>query len=183
MNVHHPTADLHQPGSTTLPTCSPQERDVPGIRLSAPADTVDPQPCEGRAFQAVAVFPAELAAVSRARRNLHQFMCRSGLSSIADTVALGAQELMANAVTHGCRGQGAREFTVRASCRRGRFRVEVQDPSAVRPVLRAAGADCEGGRGLVLVDALASRWGVQPGPGRGKTIWMELDVAGEEDGS
>ncbi|OII65590.1 hypothetical protein BJP40_01065 [Streptomyces sp. CC53] len=131
----------------------------------------------------MAVFPAELAAVPRARRDLHRLMHRSGLSSIADAVVLGAGELMANAVTHGCRGRGAREFTVKATCRRGRFRVEVQDPSAVRPVLREAGADCEGGRGLVLVDALASRWGVQPGPGGGKTVWMELDAFGEEDGS
>jgi anti-sigma regulatory factor (Ser/Thr protein kinase) len=34
----------------------------------------------------------------------------------------------------------------------------------------------ERGRGLLLIDALASRWGVQSQPD-GKTVWCELDLA------
>uniref|UniRef100_UPI0040401299 ATP-binding protein n=1 Tax=Streptomyces sp. TG1A-60 TaxID=3129111 RepID=UPI0040401299 len=32
----------------------------------------------------------------------------------------------------------------------------------------------EGGRGLLIVEAVTDRWGVDPHPdGRGKTVWLE----------
>ncbi|WP_244174418.1 ATP-binding protein, partial [Streptomyces murinus] len=46
------------------------------------------------------------------------------------------------------------------------------DPRGMPTVLSAAEtAEC--GRGLVLVAALAERWGVERGPG-GKTVWCEV---------
>ncbi|MET8248911.1 ATP-binding protein [Streptomyces sp. NPDC005202] len=36
--------------------------------------------------------------------------------------------------------------------------------------------DAESGRGLLLVTALADRWGTEPYPPGGKTVWAELDV-------
>ena len=33
------------------------------------------------------------------------------------------------------------------------------------------------GRGLLLVEALCSRWGYQPSAFGGKTVWVELDVS------
>nr|WP_024127616.1 ATP-binding protein [Streptomyces sp. F12]AHE40380.1 Hypothetical protein pFRL6_293c [Streptomyces sp. F12] len=132
--------------------------------------------CGVRDFEMADALPADPAAVARARRRLHALVCDSGLSAIADDVALAAGELMANAVNHGCPARSASCFTVRASCRRGLVRVEVQDASADQPCLRTADDDQEGGRGLHLVDALVDRWGVAPGPLAGKTVWLELDV-------
>jgi hypothetical protein len=37
------------------------------------------------------------------------------------------------------------------------------------------GSESEHGRGLVIVDALASEWGNSPS-GRGKTIWVEQAI-------
>ncbi|MET9957014.1 ATP-binding protein [Streptomyces sp. NPDC006339] len=178
MNVHDPTVSVRQPGAATVVNARrPQEHGVavqPGT-----STTAEPTSCGGRLFQAASVFPADPAAVPRARRELHRLMCRSGLSSVADDVALGAQELMANAVTHGSRSHPVGEVTVKASYRLGRVRVEVQDASDEWPLLQPASDDREGGRGLVLVDALAASWGIQPGAGRGKTVWMEMDVPRE----
>lgn len=56
----------------------------------------------------------------------------------------------------------------------GRTRVEVTDPDPrVWPVLREATGACESGRGLALLEAVSTRWGVEQGPG-GKTVWCEL---------
>lgn len=56
----------------------------------------------------------------------------------------------------------------------GRTRVAVTDPEPYAwLVVRAAGPDDENGRGLLLLDAPAVRWGVEQGP-EGKTVWCEL---------
>lgn len=51
--------------------------------------------------------------------------------------------------------------------------VEVFDRDLRLPRIRSAGADDEGGRGLYLVDQLASRWGSRPTPD-GKAVWFEV---------
>ncbi|MEU8543114.1 ATP-binding protein [Streptomyces sp. NPDC048717] len=176
MNVHDPAAGLRPLFTATVVHArSPQEHNTAGERPRTPS-TAEQMPYNGHSFQAVSAFPADLSLVSEARRELHWLMCCAGLSSIADDVALGAQELMANAVEHGCRSQSAGEITVRVSRLRGRVRVEVHDASDDWPQLRSESGDHEGGRGLILVDALAANWGVQRGAGPGKTVWMELNV-------
>ncbi|GAA1983143.1 SpoIIE family protein phosphatase [Nocardiopsis rhodophaea] len=56
--------------------------------------------------------------------------------------------------------------------------VEVFDHDLRLPRIRSAGADDEGGRGLYLVDQLASRWGSRPTPD-GKAVWFEIPLKGE----
>ncbi|MEU0603975.1 ATP-binding protein [Streptomyces sp. NPDC006393] len=59
-----------------------------------------------------------------------------------------------------------------------RLLVEVTDGSAARPVVRRAGLQEEQGRGMHLVQAMASAWGARrDGPGR-KTTWCTLPVGG-----
>jgi anti-sigma regulatory factor (Ser/Thr protein kinase) len=122
---------------------------------------------------------ADLAAISAARRGLRERLLEWGLEPIADDVALAAQELLVNAVRHGCRGipTGTSKVTLTAQCTSTELRVAVKDPSTEVPRCRSASADCEDGRGLRLVDEVADRWGAATEPdGSGKTVWLELDV-------
>ncbi|MBV2363953.1 SpoIIE family protein phosphatase [Streptomonospora nanhaiensis] len=56
--------------------------------------------------------------------------------------------------------------------------VEVFDRDLRLPRIRSAGADDEGGRGLYLVDQLATRWGSRPTPD-GKAVWFEVPLKSE----
>ncbi len=62
----------------------------------------------------------------------------------------------------------------------GTLRIEVTDARGDRPPAAtppAAGAeDEETGRGLLLVEAYADRWGTEPGPAPCKKVWAELDL-------
>ncbi|MFF8511418.1 ATP-binding protein [Streptomyces sp. NPDC015492] len=97
-------------------------------------------------------------------------------SETSDTVALLVAELAANAVTHG-RVPG-RDFELTLSYTPGLLlRIDVSDtrgerrPAATAPVVLD-----EGGRGLLLVEALASRWSVLDRVPVGKTVRAELDL-------
>lgn len=95
---------------------------------------------------------------------------------LADDVELVVGELAANAVLHG-RVPG-RDFEVRLGYDGLRVRVEVSDARGDRLPSEAAVDpwSAEGGRGLVLVRALAREWGVAPRErgGPGKTVWACL---------
>lgn len=97
-------------------------------------------------------------------------------SPTADAVAVIVAELAAIAVTHG-RVPG-RDFELRLSLITGSVRVEVTDTRGELPAaVRSAGPLDDGGRGLLLVEALADRWEVldrEPPPG--KTVRAEVDV-------
>ncbi|WP_406174726.1 ATP-binding protein [Streptomyces sp. NBC_00996] len=94
-------------------------------------------------------------------------------SEASENVTLVVAELAANAVRHGrVRGRG---FRVRLLLGDGFVRVEVADGRTDRlPVLQEP-SDDEGGRGLLLVAAIAERWGVEPRTGGAyKVVWAEV---------
>ncbi|EGG45235.1 ATP-binding protein [Streptomyces griseoaurantiacus] len=99
-------------------------------------------------------------------------------SEVNETVTLVTAELAANAVRHG-RLPG-RDFAVRLLAAGPLVRVEVADARGERvPLLspRQPPGDHESGRGLLLVAALADRWGAEPrAAGPGKTVWAECRV-------
>ncbi|MFD9052630.1 ATP-binding protein [Streptomyces zaomyceticus] len=112
------------------------------------------------------------------RLALHQ-LDRWGIpygSQVSDAVGLLVAELAANAVTHG-RVPG-RDFELALTYTPGvRLRIDVSDTRGERrPASVAAGSLDEGGRGLLLVDALASRWSVLDRVPVGKTVRAELDL-------
>ncbi|MEV5984342.1 ATP-binding protein [Streptomyces sp. NPDC052051] len=101
-------------------------------------------------------------------------------SQVSEAVALVVAELAANSVLHG-RVPG-RDFELRLRCDRaaGVVRVEVSDTHQARPKPPEPVPDPEyadGGRGLLLVAALAVRWGVADRHGPGKTVWAECALS------
>ncbi|WJV48423.1 ATP-binding protein [Streptomyces flavofungini] len=87
-------------------------------------------------------------------------------------------ELASNAVRHGYVPGRDFRLTLRLT-EGGVLRVEVTDTYTERlprPQGRVA-PEAESGRGLLLVEALATRWGTEVGPAPGKTVWAEVDDA------
>jgi anti-sigma regulatory factor (Ser/Thr protein kinase) len=92
-----------------------------------------------------------------------------GLETTTDIAVLLADELVTNAIVHAGSELGV---TVVAHARQ--LRVNVSDASHALPVVQEEeGHLRESGRGLHLVDALATAWGVIP-HAAGKTVWFEL---------
>ncbi|MEU3630910.1 ATP-binding protein [Streptomyces fradiae] len=98
----------------------------------------------------------------------------------SEYAAVVAAELAANAVTHGrARGRGFRLTLINEASDSGTLRVEVTDARGDRvPPSLATTPDptAESGRGLLLVAALATRWGWEPDPPSGKTVWACLPL-------
>ncbi|MGY0022252.1 ATP-binding protein [Streptomyces sp. YJ-C3] len=121
-------------------------------------------------------------------------------SDTSQTAALLVAELASNAVLHG--QVSGRDFRLRLAvddtpaqpheldtARPTILRIEMTDPRGERlpqppqqagpdadPCTSPAVTRREGGHGLLLVQNLATRWGVAPYPPSGKTVWCELDV-------
>jgi anti-sigma regulatory factor (Ser/Thr protein kinase) len=72
---------------------------------------------------------------------------------------------------------GAREFALRLRRGANSVWVEVFDPDLRLPRIRTATETDEGGRGLYLVEQLATRWGSRPTP-EGKAVWFEMPRSG-----
>lgn len=97
-----------------------------------------------------------------------------------DTLTLITAELTANAVRHG--HVPGRDFHLRLTETAATLRIEVTDTRTEKqPLLVPTSADATSGRGLLLVAALATRWGVTPRTSApGKTVWAECDLAGPD---
>ncbi|MFJ5535341.1 ATP-binding protein [Streptomyces sp. NPDC093261] len=94
--------------------------------------------------------------------------------ALNETVTLIAAELAANAVRHG--HVPGRDFHLRLVATPDGVRLEVSDTRSERlPEARPPQdpADDESGRGLLLVEALAERWGVEP-RSPGKCVWADV---------
>jgi serine/threonine-protein kinase RsbW len=82
-------------------------------------------------------------------------------------------ELASNAVLHSSSREPGGQFTVRVSVSPGgRIRAEVADRGG--PWTTGPAPDEERGRGLLIVSALATRWGIT-GSDIGRSAWLELD--------
>ena len=90
-----------------------------------------------------------------------------------ETVELLATEMMANAVRH-ANLDGGRPIALRVFLYRDRIRVQVHDHGpGFAPEVHAPDAGSDSGRGLFLIDRLASEWGVIGGDD-GTTVWFEI---------
>jgi anti-sigma regulatory factor (Ser/Thr protein kinase) len=91
-----------------------------------------------------------------------------------DDAALLVTELVANVVDH---VEGEASLTLEVAVSEGWLRIAVADGSSVLPVVRELEAAQPRGRGLLLVEAIADRWGSEDHRG-GKRVWFELRPPG-----
>jgi anti-sigma regulatory factor (Ser/Thr protein kinase) len=111
-------------------------------------------------------------APAEARVAVTEWLDGSVARSAIEDVKLLVSELVTNAVRHP-RNDGPIELEVRVHA--GKVRVQVTDPGEGfrKPRVGSPPPDALGGRGLLIVDRLATAWGVTPG--RPTRVWFELE--------
>jgi PAS domain S-box-containing protein len=82
----------------------------------------------------------------------------------------------------GLAAAAGKDFTLRLRRGAEAIWVEVFDADLRLPRIRSAGESDEGGRGLYLVDQLATRWGSRPTKD-GKAVWFEMPIKGSGSGT
>jgi serine/threonine-protein kinase RsbW len=137
------------------------------------------------ALVAAAWFPGEPSSVGQARDFVRGVLGEDCL--VLDDVLLMASEIAANAVRHTASGLDGGWFDLTVSVTRKAVRVAVADRGgSSTPGIPGNGGELgmpgagllTGGRGLRIVDALASGWGYG-GDERGRVVWFE--VTGKPD--
>lgn len=130
-----------------------------------------------KVLQRRAVLAAEPRSAGQARGTVRDLLTHAGLEGLADEATLLVSEVVTNAVLH-----AATRIELVCKLETGRLCVEVRDRSPVLPGRRHYHDDAMTGRGLGLVEQLASAWGVEPDSTGGKTVWFELvaDDAADE---
>jgi anti-sigma regulatory factor (Ser/Thr protein kinase) len=109
--------------------------------------------------------PATEAGVGLARNCARSVLQRHD-PEVVEVIELLVSELVTNALTH-----ASSVSTLRIDSRTDAVRVSVDDQSTVGPWVRHPSPDDDGGRGLLLVDALAASWGWEP-LASGKRVWF-----------
>ncbi|BDH06258.1 MULTISPECIES: ATP-binding protein [Streptomyces] len=132
--------------------------------------------CGSRRLSHGSSVPAEAV-----RHELRDLLTRRQAAELADDAAVVVGELLSNALRHGRPPVRVACALRRRSPHRAALRIEVTDagPSFDTARVRARWRHPsftfeEGGRGLFLVDTLASRWGDEP-TRNGHTVWAVLD--------
>jgi anti-sigma regulatory factor (Ser/Thr protein kinase) len=119
--------------------------------------------------QRVEEFAAEHRAPADARAFLTGTLEAWGYSGpLLDDARLVISELATNAVMH-----AGSAFRVVAQSHNGRLRLAVRDGSCAEPKIGKDWPSAPNGRGMRLVEAVCTRWGVEREPD-GKTVWAEL---------
>lgn len=118
-------------------------------------------------------------AVGQARAELGKVLAQWRMEEVAEAATLVLSELLTNSLRH-ARVSGRlveTRFLRIGGEDGGGVRLEVHDASAKPPEVSAEpAADSCGGRGLLLVGAVADRWGVAARNGPGKCVWAECRV-------
>ncbi|MFE2040420.1 ATP-binding protein [Streptomyces sp. NPDC059477] len=104
------------------------------------------------------------------RRIARTLLREWGVPELTEAVELGTTELIANVVRH----VQDRHCTVVIARQPTGARVEVTDSSPQLPAPPSEfPLDSENGRGLLILESAADKWGVDVRPEGGKTVWFE----------
>ena len=120
--------------------------------------------------------PDDPRSVPLARSLLTQLLGQWEMEDFVDLAALLITELVANAIRH-VPGTCAVELTRRGDA----LRIAVVDTGAGLPDLQSPGLSAFRGRGLHIVNALATEWGIDHLEDGCKAVWAELANPSEED--
>lgn len=91
-----------------------------------------------------------------------------GYAGLIDEVVLAVSEIVTNAVVHA----DSPSSLVILDCE-GVLHLRLRDDDTRAPVVRHSDVGSTNGRGMVLVDNLAQRWGVERAS-RGKVVWLDI---------
>ena len=108
-----------------------------------------------------------------ARRLVEHALTSWSLGHRLDDALIVTTELVENALEH---TKAAGELCLTRLP--GRVRIEVTDSSSELPVVHELNLASRRGRGLWMVQAIAAAWGAES-ISDGKTVWAELDTAGD----
>jgi DNA-binding NarL/FixJ family response regulator len=127
----------------------------------------------GPGVEAVTELPRTPTSAGRAREFVATRLREWKLDQLVDSALVVVSELAANAVVHA-------DSSVRIRLLLGprTLRIEVIDHGVGTPEPQPKSTTEEHGRGLLLVSALSRAWGIDHGPGDGKTVWAEMELRG-----
>ncbi len=120
--------------------------------------------------------PATASGLAAARHVVSGLLPGWGLpDELCGDAALVVSELVTNAFLH---APVTDSFELELTRRPHGVRVSLADGSSVRPMIRELSSDLPSGRGMHIVELLATEWGAEDYLG-GKRVWVDLDVADE----
>lgn len=139
--------------------------------MPPPSSSVRDDSSAGNCLAVLDDVPATGSACGVGRRFVTDTLRGCGVpEEVVEVAALVTSELVANAVNH---APPPGHLLVEAD--RERVRIEVSDASEIEPRMVQPGGAVAGGRGLLLIDRLASRWGWDIRPS-GKIVWVEVSL-------
>jgi DNA-binding NarL/FixJ family response regulator len=121
------------------------------------------------AVEATIDLPQKLASVRDARSFLRARLAEWESDTMLGDASIVVSELAANAITH-----AASSYRVRLALSESVLRIEVRDGGAGTPEPQPKSLTDEHGRGLLMVAAVASSWGIEQTDGDHKVVWAEL---------
>jgi hypothetical protein len=135
--------------------------DVPRVRTRAGEIAAE-------SWEEVRWFSCDSRSLSSCRTFIGQTLASWHLDHLTEDATIVGSELATNAVLH-----ARTNFSLSVAWRGDTVRLSVADSSPDMPVMGNPTPTTVTGRGLLLVGALARRWGVEVDTG-GKTIWADL---------
>jgi anti-sigma regulatory factor (Ser/Thr protein kinase) len=114
--------------------------------------------------------PGATASAGVARRFVDRVLTEADRVALSYVATMLVSELVANAVLH-----TGTDVRVVVGLEGDVAHVEVHDGSPQLPMRKHYSATSGTGRGLMMVERVASRWGAEPTAG-GKVVWFELDA-------
>ncbi|MEV4185010.1 ATP-binding protein [Streptosporangium canum] len=124
-----------------------------------------------------AEFPGTPYSVSMVRLWVRDLLSGRIADVVLDDVVLLLSEVVTNAVVHSDSGRmPGGSVMVCLGVGGGMVHVEVIDDGSATsvPFIRAANADSDGGRGLFLVEMMASGWGTHHDDEAGNAVWFHV---------